>query len=294
MDRRVVIVVQFKLGGTQRADTVHRFGREAFEQTLGDRRMVLEQAVHPRIVVGVEREGRGIDARTTRGIGNHRRRRTLAARAGFEVVEALFERLDGLGDTRRTDRIGHRRRLGIELADQGFEVFDVALAAGFVHGAIGAGHEADRRHFAATAAAAMAARRGVVVVAVQHHPLDVAVGAGGTVDEAGRRVGRARQEFETSLQRVEQRDVLIALDQGAGAANLDAFETARAFPRIDRHRIETARTRGGFFHGVEERTGPGHREHGKRRGKFAEVLLQHRIVTGYRFHGTYNDIGEGR
>jgi len=65
-------IVQFETGQAHGAHILHVLRRNTFENALGQRLGILEQAVDPRIVVGVEREGRGINAAAPRGIGDDR------------------------------------------------------------------------------------------------------------------------------------------------------------------------------------------------------------------------------
>ena len=53
MHLRIVLVVEFELGDAQRANVAVRLGPQTLEYALGDSGRVLEQAVDPRIVVGV-------------------------------------------------------------------------------------------------------------------------------------------------------------------------------------------------------------------------------------------------
>ena len=75
---RIVVVVELEPGDAQRPDVAARLRAQPLEHALGDRRRVLEQAVDPRIVVRVEREGRGVDARAAGGVGDHRAGRPVA------------------------------------------------------------------------------------------------------------------------------------------------------------------------------------------------------------------------
>ena len=110
---------------------------------------------------------------------------------------------------------------------------DMLLAPLVVDRVIGPGDEPDRGDLAAAAAGAVSAGGGVIVVAIEHQALGVAVRLDRAFDEAGRRVRRAAQEVEPRLQRLEQRRVLLALDERMRSADVDAFEAAGAFPRID-------------------------------------------------------------
>src|SRR5436305_1644671 len=114
------------------------------------------------------------------------------------------------------------------------------LAPPVMDGVIGAGDEPDRGHLAATAAGAVPAGGGVIIVAVEHQAFGVAVGLERPFYKARRRVGGAAQEIEPRLQRLEQRLVLLALDERVRAADVDAFEAARALPRVDGDRKQPA------------------------------------------------------
>ena len=224
---------------------------------------VLEQAVHPRVVVGVEREGRGVDAAAAGGVGDHRAGRAVAGRAALEQVEPLLQRrrcVAAMRSRRARRRSAPRARLASSCSISALQLADVLLAPLVVDRVVGRHDQADRGDLAAAAAGAVAAGGGVVVGAVEHQALDVAAGAGGAVDEARRRVRRAAQEFEAGLQLLEQRL------RPARARPARRGRRRRCIPgsRVHFHgsiadRIEAAGARLRLLHGVEERPRPRHR-----------------------------------
>ncbi len=159
---------------------------------------------------------------------------------------------------------------------------------------VGGHDQADRGDLATPAAAAVAAGRGVVVVAVQEEPLGVAVGGGGVREEAARRVGGLAEELEALLQRLQQRLVLHALDQGGGAADLDALQAAGALPGVDRRGEEAARSGGVLLHRVEERAGAGDGVAGELVDDLGQVAGQDRLVAAHPGGRPRHDLVERR
>ena len=157
-----------------------RLGPQPLEYALGDRGRVLEQAVDPRVVVGVEREGRGVDAAAAGRVGDHRAGRPVAARAALQACRGASP-ASRSRPAMRSRRCGSRSvfptedSLAVSLSIRPSTLAHVALAPRVVDGVIGAGDEPDRGDLAAAAAGAMAAGGGVVVVAVEHQALGVAV-----------------------------------------------------------------------------------------------------------------------
>ena len=90
----VVFVGEVELGDPERPDVAARLRAQALEDALGDRGRVLEQAVHPRVVVRIEREGRGIDAAAAGRVGDHGAGGPMPSRTAFEQIEALLQSRD--------------------------------------------------------------------------------------------------------------------------------------------------------------------------------------------------------
>ena len=99
-ERRIVQreLSELPAGDAQDMHIRHGLRGDAFEDTLGQRLCVLEQAVDPRVVVGVEREGRGVDAAAAGRVGDHRARWAVAGRAALVEVEPFFEGSDERAD----------------------------------------------------------------------------------------------------------------------------------------------------------------------------------------------------
>ncbi len=227
--------------------------------------------------VRVEREGRGVDAAAAGRVGDHGAGRPVAASGRFRAGTAAFPASRwsarcaraACGSGSLFDADGS---LAFSRVDQALHLADVLLAPPVVDRVVGRGDQPDRGDLAAAAAGAVSAGGGVVVVAIEHQPLGLAVGLGRAFEEAGGRVGRSAEELEARLQRLEQRRVLLALDQRVRPADFDAFEAAGALPRIDRRPNRARRCPGvAFSIGVEERPRPGDRERAQRVGELAEV-----------------------
>ena len=155
-----------------------------------------------------------------------------------------------------------------------------SLAPLVVDGVIGRQSPADRRHLAAAAAGAVAAggRRssccGRASGAWSRRP--------GLVAPSTKRAGVFGVRLRNSKRACSvssSAGVLLALDQGVRAANLDAFEAAGALPRIDGDRVEAAAAGRRLFHGVEERPRRGDREAGQRVRQLAEILAAARRLS---------------
>ena len=140
---------------------------------------VLEQAVDPRIVVGVEREGRGVHAAAAGGVGDDRAATGRCRSGRFRGGRGAFpaSRWSRAMRSRRSESLPlcTGRTLGVQLVDQGFHLADVLRAALVVNGAVGGHDEADRGHLTAATARAVAAGGGVVVGTVEHQALGVAI-----------------------------------------------------------------------------------------------------------------------
>ena len=95
---RVVRVGELELGHPQRAHVGDALRGDPLEDALGQRLGVLEEAVHPRVEVVVERHRRGVDAAAARRVRDDRRRRAVAGRAALLLVEAPLQGGDGLGE----------------------------------------------------------------------------------------------------------------------------------------------------------------------------------------------------
>ena len=277
---RHVGVVEFKTGHAQGADVADGLRRDAFEHPLGQRLGVLEQAVDPRIVVGVEREGRGINAAATRRVGDYCAGGAVAGRAAFVEVEAFFQRGDDLADALGAGAflLAETGLLGFQRGQQPFQFLDMRVAALVGDGAVGRHHQTDRGDFAAATAAAVSTGCCVVVAAVEHQALGFTASVQCAIGEACRGVRRLAHEFEARLQGFQQGGVLIHGCQRAGAADIDTFETAGALPRVDIGGEQTTGAGGALFHGIEEGPRPGYRVSGQHIDQLAQVGQQGRLL----------------
>ncbi len=120
----------------------------------------------------------------------------------------------------------------------------------------------------------MATGEGVVVVAVEEQTLGVAPALGRVFPEAHGGVVGPAQECEFLFQRIEYLGVLPPGAEGAGAADVDAFQAAAALPGVDVHGVEAAGAGRGLFHGAEEGFGLGHREDGEGLDHGLEAALE--------------------
>ena len=173
---RHVGVADFEFRRAQGAHVDRRLCRNALENALGQRLRVLEQAIDPGIVVGVEREGRGVNAAATGRVGDDRARWTVAGGAAFEQVKAFFERGDQFAEAFAAHGVvaGQRFLLGGELLDQAFEFGDVVLPALLGNRMVGRHHQTNRGDFAAATATTVATGGRVVVGTVKQQALDFA------------------------------------------------------------------------------------------------------------------------
>ena len=204
-------VIEFKARDAQGVHIRHGLRGDAFEDALGQRLRVLEQAVDPRILVGVEGEGRGVNAAAAGRIGDHRAGRAVAGWAAFVEVEPFFERSDEGADACLAFLFlgGQRGQFVGEGGDQVFEFGNVVLPPFFGNRMVGGHHQTDRGDFTATATTAVTASRRVVVAAVEQQAFHLAACLNGVVEEAGRRVRHFAHETETVLQTAEQRAILF-------------------------------------------------------------------------------------
>ena len=183
--------------------------------------------------------------------------------------------------------------LRFQHGDQRLELGHVCMPALVGDGTVDGHYLADGGDFAAAAAAAVTARGSVVIAAVEQQALGFPVSIERAVKEARWRIGCLAHEVETYLQSVEQFDILLLGAQGARAANVDAFEAASAFPRIDRRREQAARARRRFFHDIEKWAGSGYRIDSEDFDQLAEVGEQAGLPDRQAGGDLGNDFMEG-
>ena len=152
-------IVQFEASQAHGAHVLHVLRRNPLENALGQRLGILEQAVDPRIVVGVEREGRGVDAAAAGRVGDDRTGRAVAGRTTFEQVQALLQRGDQLANTPAAlgFLLAERALFGHEAGDQLLQLGDVVDPALLGDGVVGGHHQPDGGDFATATAAAVTA-----------------------------------------------------------------------------------------------------------------------------------------
>ncbi len=255
---RVVGVGELHLGQAHGAHVGHGLGADALEDALGQRRGVLEQAVDPRVEVGVVRHRGGVHAAAAGGVGDDDRRRTVSGGSALVEVQAGLEGRDDRLDARPA--LGLRGVQGVELVLQprreGLELAQVRPAALIADGVAGGHHQPDRGDLAAAAAGAVPAGGGVEVGTLEHEALELAVLADRALGEALRRRRQGGGELEALLKGVQHLGVLVQRGQGARAADLDALQAAGALPRVDGRGEQPAGAGGGLLHRVEERARP--------------------------------------
>ena len=91
MDLFVIAVLQLQCSDTQCLDFLTIGGTQTFEDTLGQRSTILEEAIHPGIGVGIEGKGRSLDTAATCGIGENRGCQAVTGRSAFELVKTPIE-----------------------------------------------------------------------------------------------------------------------------------------------------------------------------------------------------------
>ena len=208
VDLRVVVVLQIQLRGAQGLEVLDRAGAQALENPLGHGYRVLEQAVHPRVRVGIVREGRGVDAAAAGGVGDRgtragrgrwgRSRSDTGASSSLSMVCRMRSSRSGSCSSCWTSV-----HLGVQALDQVLQLADVIPALTLVDRPVGRHQHAHRGHLAAAAAGTVSAGHGVVVVAIENQTLGVAPGFGRVLPEARRGVVRPAQELELVLKRLQ-------------------------------------------------------------------------------------------